>query len=354
MENSFQSVGKGRALHLSESGFLYFSRGYDVFRTPVRNPMGTIESCGRLPGRRRRSIPAYLRAAARLLRFEVKALLEVGSNDLVASIREGLFWRSGGNKWTKSSVLPAGALPPKSPMRMSVTDAGHVVWGEYGRNMKRDPVSIYCSRDGGRLYEPVFTFEGGDIRHIHHVIPTAQKDGFWVLSGDYGDEPGIAHLSLDFSALNWVVRGAQSHRAVHVFEESGSLVYGTDTELEKNRIVRLNTETKGIEDTQELNGSSLYGTQIAGYNVLSTTVEPSDINQSRDAEVWLQERDGNWAHILSGRKDWFPGLPFQFGSWVLPTGATNEPFLFVSGQSLKKYDDEILMLDLRKTAFWVE
>jgi len=239
-------------------------------------------------------------------------------------------------------------------MRISVTDSGNVVWGEYGRNMKRDPVSIYCSRDGGKNYEPVFTFEGGDIRHIHHVIPTAQKDGFWVLSGDYGDEPGIAHLSSDFAELKWIVRGEQSHRAVHVFQEDDTLVYGTDTELEKNRIVRLSINTKGIEDTQKLGGSSLYGVKVAGFNVLSTTVEPSDINQSKDAEVWLQKRDGNWTQMLSGRKDWLPGLPFQFGSWVLPTGATNEPFLFVSGQSLRKYDNEILMLDLRKTSFWVE
>jgi len=214
--------------------------------------------------------------------------------------------------------------------------------------MDREPVSIFASEDKGKSFHPVYTFDTGEIRHIHHVIPSTRDSGYWVLTGDYGDEPGIAHLSPCFSTLNWVGRGKQAFRAVHLFEEEGNLLYGTDTELEQNTLIRLSLETGEATPLQPLPGSCLYGTRAGEFKIVSTTVEPSQVNGGNEAEVWVSGETEGWSRILSGKKDGLPGLPFQFGSWVLPTGGCHTPHLFASGQSLVGFDERIVMIPLRE------
>ena len=157
-----------------------------------------------------------------------------------------------------------------------------------------------------RSFHPAYTFPEGDVRHIHNLIPKADGKGYWVLTGDFEHEPGIGSLDVETGTFQWIARGAQHYRAVHVFEEPGGLLYGTDTELEGNSIGMLDVESGDYTSLAPLPGSCLYGHQLADFRVLSTTVEPSRVNRSSSAEIWSSGKGLPWSCIRKGQKDPFP------------------------------------------------
>lgn len=326
---------------MTPRGVLYIGRGYHVFRS---KDMGTTwESLGRIPGRVSRRIAGRFRMAARLLRFEIKALVELGDDHLVASVREGLYFYENG-KWTQATVSPVDGRPARSPMRIMATPQGEVVWGEYGRNMERSSVAVYRSRDGGRSYAPLHVFSPGDIRHIHSVIPHGSGTGYWVMTGDYGNEPGIGILAQDGADLQWLGRGEQRYRAVHVFDHNGSLVYGTDTEEESNRIIHLDQKSGEVQELQELPGSCLHGCRFGDVLALSTSVEASPVNQGRNAELWVSRDALKWERVCERQKDRWHALAFQFGSLILPSGSGPKGPVVFSAQSLEGWDHQVFQI----------
>ncbi len=304
---------------------------------------GSWEALGRIPGKTTRHIAGKVRLAARLLRYEVKALVEISPDRLVASVREGLFYYDG-TTWNRAHVAPCGNRPARSPMRILASAAGEVVWGEYGRNMERSDVAIYRSTDGGATYTPLHTFPPGEVRHIHNVMPHESGQGYWVLAGDYGDEPGIGILSQDGETMEWIGRGAQSYRAVHVFDQGDTLLYATDTELETNRVLSLHKETGETRALQTLPGSCLHGCTFGDVLTVSTSVETSPVNPSKDAELWCSRDGENWTRLCTRRKDHWHNLAFQFGSLILPTGRAPEGPIVFSAQSLRGWDNQVFQI----------
>ena len=136
------------------------------------------------------------------MRFEVKALRQVGEQALLASIREGLFWNHWG-QWLPSAIETPAGRPLRAPMRLNARENGPIIWGEYGRNMDREPVSIFVSEDQGKSFHPIYSFNKGDIRHIHHVIPYDADAGVGA-HGHY-DEEWECRQGSCYSRLEWVI-----------------------------------------------------------------------------------------------------------------------------------------------------
>jgi hypothetical protein len=223
-------------------------------------------------------------------------------------------------------------------MRIGLGPGDVVAWGEYVAPRSLRPVRIFASRDRGRSFDVVHTFPPGEIVHVHNVVWDASAGHWWVLSGDHGPEPGIGRLSADFARFEWLVKGEQHFRAVSVFDCGDRLVYATDTERAPNGVISLDKRTGATERLCELEGSCLYACRAGDLFAVTTTVEPSTVNRSPWATLWLSRDGERWRCAWRARKDrWHPNY-FQFGSLVLPTGESERETLWVSGQAVEGLD----------------
>lgn len=285
----------------------------------------------------------WVRPAARLLRHEVRALGVLSSGELVAASREGVYYSVFGEDELRAATIEAGGQTPYPPMTITVGPGDQVLWGEYdSRTAHGKPVRLYVSNDRGRSYQIARVFEGGSILHIHNIVHDAALRKYWVLAGDHNHEPGIGLLDEDLSGFNWLVKGEQRFRAVEVFDFGDRLVYGIDSEKERNAIVTLDKRSGKVERLIELEGSVIYSARFGRWYAMSTTVEPSAVNPSRMAALWLSSDGANWTRVYSVEKDGWDARYFQYGSIVLPRGESNNDTIVFSGQALRGIDGKLI------------
>ena len=339
------SIGPGKVLHVQDD-VLYFCRGLEVLSVPVCEPGCTPRSHGLLPSPRISRPPIRSRLLGRLLRHEVRGFWAFPNGHLVASTRYGIFFQQPDSPWLPSAIRSPLGGEVALPLRLNGRPNGEVVFGEYFGNSERREVRVFASRDFGKSFSSVFTFPAGEVRHVHNIIPQRTAPGYWLLTGDFEKEPGIGSLDLESGACAWLIRGSQQSRAVTVFEDPDGLVYGTDSELEPNAVGKVAFTTGEFTKWTTIPGSCLYGHELANYRVVGTTVEPSKVNTSRVAELWICSGDSTWKPFLRGEKDSLPGRYFQYGSWVLPGGQSPSNRLFYSGKALKEADGQMYYQDL--------
>ena len=282
----------------------------------------------------------FSRLATRLLRHEVRALVPLEDGGLVAANRRGVFAGRVGDVLLAESRVESGDLALLPPLCIG-TGPGVVVFGEYGSPRGR-PMRLFASRDRGRNFEVVHRFANGEVLHVHNVVYDATQGHYWVLTGDFDEQPGIARLSSDLRDFEWFVRGAQRFRAVELFDLGDRLVYATDTQLEPNALVTLDKQTGIAERLRDFEGSCIYACRFGSWYAITTTVEPSRVNPSREATLWVSRDLDHWHCVLRARKDRWHADFFQFGSLVLPRGASERDVLAVSGQAVERYDGAVL------------
>lgn len=332
---------RGRAVKVSLDGTLHACRGYELIVS--RDHGATWRTAGRLPCKLSRRLAGRVRPAARLLRHEVRALGVLSGGDLVAASREGVYYSVAGEPEFRASTIEAGGQRPFPPMTMTVGPGDRVLWGEYdSRTAHGKPVRLYVSNDRGRSYRIARVFEGGSILHIHNLVFDASLKKYWVLAGDHNHEPGIGLLDEDLSGFDWLVKGEQKYRAVEVFDFGDRLVYGIDSEKERNAIVTLDKRSGRVERLVELEGSVIYAARFGRWYAMSTTVEPSAVNPSRTAALWVSNNGVDWTRAHSAEKDAWDARYFQYGSIVLPRGESNDDTIVFSGQALRGIDGKLM------------
>lgn len=337
--------GRGRALWLGRQGEVYFGRRYTVYRVADRGRVW--ERITTVPSGLGRRTASLSRLGTRLLRQEVKAMLRLSDGRYVAATREGVFWADPGQPRMVASEVEVRDLPPSAPMCLGAGPRDLVIWGEYvSRRRPEHGVHIYASSDRGQSFRIVYGVGPREIKHFHNVQFDPGLGRYWVLAGDHGEEPGIGLLSADFREFQWVVRGEQRHRAVEFFDLGDCLVYGTDTEKDINRVMRLDKRTGRLEPVAELDGSCIYACQFGGIYALTTTVEPSTVNHGRHAGLWLSRDGYTWRRVLQAEKDMWHATYFQFGSLVLPRGRSTQETIWFSGQALQGCDGVMFAAEL--------
>ena len=130
--------------------------------------------------------------------------------------------------------------------------------------------------------------------------------------------------------------------AVEVFDAGDRLVYATDTELETNALMSLDKRSGRCERMREFEGSCIYACRFGGLYALSTAVEPSPVNASRDATLWISRDLQDWRCAWRAEKDVWSAHYFQFGSIVLPCGHGPEDTLWLGGQAVSGIDGHTL------------
>jgi len=211
----------------------------------------------------------------------------------------------------------AGALKGGRPLALCGAN-GAFYYGEYRSNPERSPVHIWRKQEAGADWQPVWRFTG--VRHVHGVFHDPYTDALWLTTGDQGEEVGIWRTQDDFETLERIVGGSQQCRAVQLLFTKDHIYFGSDTPQEQNHIYRMDRGGKNIEPLAAVGSSVFYGCKVGEHLFFSTATEPSDVNQTRNAEVWGSGDGEKWKLLRLFKKDLWPMKYFQYGQVLFPAG----------------------------------
>lgn len=326
----------GRALFIDQEERIYISDGYSIY---VSNDGGFtwLFDC-KIPNYNIYAYSSRINKLARLTRSQIQSLIITKNKSRIVIARDGIYRACKGEKiLRKTFQISRGSRP----ININKDDDDRIFFGEYGSNRERHEIHIYRSDDDGISFSPAFTFQKGDIRHVHNVKYDYHLDQYWVFTGDYETEPGIGILSKDFKNYEWVNRGEQKFRAVDAVINKDSIIYGMDSEKEKNYIVRMDKKNGDTVLLNEIEGSSMYAATFGNLNIITTMVEPSSVNKSSSSYIYGSNNCEDWKPIASHKKDRWHPVYFQYGNIVLPKSESRNPTFIFSGQALRKVDNRI-------------
>jgi hypothetical protein len=229
------------------------------------------------------------------------------------------------------------------PLNLAV-DGSRVLFGEYG-DLARCEVYIYISEDGGKTFNVGYRIPSGEVRHIHSVVFDPYRNHYWVLTGDSERQAAIGALSRDLKSLDWINRGSQKCRAVAAIIGEDDLVYGTDSDHERNYIVRMDKQSGCIEELIEVEGSSLYAASFGPIKLISTCVEQNPACPSHECSLYVSHDGDKWSRLFVHKKDRYSFKYFQLGTIVLPYSRSAEPLGMCSGQAIQNGDGLTYLLD---------
>lgn len=311
---------------------------YSSYLSIIKN--GTVINlpCGRL---KRRIIS--LRVLQRLTRSEVTGCYYISKEDVLIVAKKRITLISGDSSISKTFYIERGS----KPLNLCIAPSGNIYFGEYFQNMEKQAVNIYCSKDNAQTWNIAYTFEAGNINHIHGLFFDKYTDRIWVATGDRENECIIGYTEDEFKSFVEVFRGGQEYRTCQLFFYKDFIVFGTDTQYEQNVIKKFDRKTLEITELQKVQGSVIKGGQVGDVAFISTTVEPSKVNKDKYAYLWVTKDGLHWEERYKAKKDCWPSI-FQFGTFEFPQyyGIDKLERLYFSGRALKGLDGKSTYIDL--------
>jgi hypothetical protein len=316
--------------------WLYASRGYMVLRAKVSDII-EWERVGSFGPAAWRAISSSSRLTSRFFRDGFHALAVLPSGHLIGAVPGAVVTLSPGETEFRMSHRVVRGL---RPLHIAATPGGHVFWGEYFDNSRRDEVHIYGSIDGGAHWEVAYTFPRGAIRHVHNVVYDEWENCFWVLTGDLGAECRIIRASCDFKAVDLVLSGNQQTRCAALVPTHDAVYFSSDTPFEVNHVYCLDRQSGVARAITELNGSSIYGCLAGDAVFFSTMVEPSATNLSGYVLLYGSGDGVEWHCLRQWKKDRWPMGLFQYGNAFLPDGKNTSGVLAATTIAVEQSDME--------------
>lgn len=290
------------------------------------------------------ALTSYFFLTRRLFRAEVTGLYNINESTILVA-KKGLFLKEPDcNIYEKCFNLQRGS----KPLNLSVLPNGHIFWGEYFQNIEKQSVHIYGSFDYGKTWQKYFSFEKGNVNHIHGVFFDKYTNHIWVTTGDRENECIIGFTEDEFKTFVEVFRGGQEYRTCQLFFYKDFIVFGTDSQYQQNVIKKFDRQTLEITELQKVQGSVIKGGQVGDVAFISTTVEPSKVNTDKYAHLWVTKDGVHWEERYKAKKDWLPATLFQFGTFEFPQyyGIEKLERLYFSGRALKGLDGKTTYIDL--------
>lgn len=328
------------------NNIMYAAKGYKVYKS---NDEGkTWELDGKVRDRKYSFWANISRLLARLLRIEVSGLIVLEDGSRIVTAKKGIFVAKPNSKEYKQTFF---VIRGARPLNICIDRDNILYFGEYVRNgpyvqEEREEVSIYKSENNGLNWEVCYTFPKNTVRHIHGIFYDKFTDKMWFTTGDKGDECIIGNTDNGFKTINIVKQGKQKYRAVHLLFFKDFIVYGTDTEHEKNYIYRFDRKDGREYRLQEIQGSVLSATQIGEYACISTTVEPSEVNDEPYAHLWRSYNGIEWEDVYKIKKDFLSLKYFQYGKILFPDNAMTKTQVVFTGHALEKFDNQTVIFDI--------
>lgn len=279
----------------------------------------------------------------RFFRAEITNLYTLNDGSEILIAKKGLFKRNkDSNKFRKCFSIIRGSRP----INLCITPSGYIFFGEYFSNFDQKAVHIYSSKDNGNSWDIVYTFNSGNINHIHGLFYDKYTQNVWVITGDRENECIIGYTSDQFLTFEEVFRGDQEFRSCNLLFYKEYIVYITDSQYIKNQIRKIDRKTLSIETLQEIESSCIYAGKNNKFAYVSTTIEPSEVNLDKYSHLYISSDGILWKDVAKYKKDiWHTGA-FQFGSIQFPRYETNQKCnaIIFSGRALKKIDGKTVIM----------
>lgn len=338
MKNGIKSLPY-KVLLVKNEGYIY-AKGYSLFRYDKNAKKAAF--IGRIPDRKY-AIFSHCRLSRRFLRAEITGLYELRDSSLLAIAKKGLFKSQlGTSKWVKCFTVPRGS----KPLNICVLPNGHLFFGEYFMNMERMAVNVYRSTDNGDSWQVCYTFPEGNINHVHGLFYDKYTGRMWCLTGDRENECIIGYTEDEFKTFVEIFRGGQEYRSCQMFFFPDYIIYATDSQYMQNSIKRIDRETMEIKNLCDIQGTAIKGRQTEDGCMLSTTVEPSEVNIDQYSHLWFSRDGMQWKELFSAKKDCLPAI-MQFGSIEFPEYKCNlNDQIYFSGRALKGIDGKSMFFKI--------
>jgi hypothetical protein len=324
----------GQILWMSHERLL-IARGFQIFQSDDQGK--TWQKRWTIPIRNWKSTFVSVRLLARLLRQEIRAFCLLSDGTGVAVTKSGIF------RGEPECPLMDFVMQPidGTPLNIIADKQDRLFFGDYGYNGVK---SIYVSFDKAKTFEVIRQFKPDEIRHIHGIQEDPFDGGYWVFTGDYKHQAGIARLSSDFKHFDWIYRSSQHVRLVQAIIEHDCLYYGTDSNVENNYIVRFDKSTCKPELLCPISGASLFATRFGKMRLISTSVDSS--TKTKDVILYGKYGDDdNWKELIKYRKDFWNPKYFQYGTLVFPKINSETTWGVYSGQALCGFDNKTAIVN---------
>lgn len=330
-----------RLLYVTEDG-LVASEGYALYRYIFADRMwrkyATVDD-------RKNAFFSCTGLTRRLTRSEITKYYQLKNGIELCIARKGIFRKEmGSDVFNKTFNVVRGSRP----INICEDVDGKLYFGEYFANMEKAAVNIYCSEDSGQTWNVCYTFPDGNINHIHGIYMDPFTKKMWVATGDRENECIIGYTDDGFKTIKEVLRGGQDYRTCTLLFYKDFIVFATDSQYQENEIRKFDRESLEIETLQKVQGPVIRGIQMGNVSVISTDVEPSDVNNDQNAYLWLSKDGMKWEQVYAAKKDCLNPMLFQFGVFDLPeySETAKEDMLYFTGKAVKGCSGDTIAMSL--------
>ncbi|MCC7182344.1 MAG: hypothetical protein IT509_02080 [Rhodocyclaceae bacterium] len=155
--------------------------------------------------------------------------------------------------------------------------------------------------------------------------------------------------------------GEQRFRACWLWQApDGYNYFATDSQLERNRVLRFRAGDADVKEVASIAGSSIYAAQGECYACFSSSVEPGEPSgrtfkdftertpgpgiEGRDAVIYVLEK-GRVNDVLRARMDGWPLRLAQFATFSFPGGMMPDNRFYAFGRAVKRFDGDCLLFE---------
>lgn len=293
---------------------------------------------------KKNALCSFCSLTRRLFRAEITHLYFFKNDVWMCIAKKGLFrYNQNNGLFEKCCNIEKGSRP----MNLCQSDDGTIYWGEYFNNHTKAPVSIFQSKDQGDTWTIAYTFQQGEIEHIHGIYNDPYTGRLWVATGDDNEACFFGYTEDGFKTLIKQYEGTQQYRVCVPLFTKDEIFFATDSQYEQNYIRSINRDTGQVTNIQPIQGSGIYAVQNGKLMMVSTTVEPSKVNLDRSSHLWYSFDGHHWKELISFKKDCLKETYFQFGSIRFPHYEQASEYIVFTGRALSGLDGKSLITSIK-------
>lgn len=278
-----------------------------------------------------RALVTHFRLVDRFLRYSVFSLVVDESDRILATVNDRQYYASPGQRYMVRTVAsPINFKPIRR--NICVTAKGDFLIGEYRHNFGehrgqniRNAAHVYCSRDGGRSFDILYTFPRGTIRHIHSILNDPYRPGrIWITTGDEDDESHIHYTDDYFRSLTEFKGGSQTYRVTDLFFSEDYIYWGMDSPRQDCYIYRCRRDGSDESRLAETPLPVYFGsTNEARQIFFSDSVEGGPSAKGRETSLYYSVDGNTFRKAIGFRADFTP----QFSQIHFPQGVLPENYV---------------------------
>ena len=314
------------------------SQGYSLYKYNIAT--GELRFWCSLSDKKN-SVLSYFSLSRRLFRAEITHLYHFQNDTWMCIAKKGIFkYKKENNRFEKICSIEKGSRP----MNLCQVHDGTIYYGEYCYNPDRKTMRIFQSKDNGNTWTVVYEFKEGEINHIHGIFNDPYTGLLWVATGDDDKACIFGYTEDGFKTFVKEYSNSQQYRVCVPMFTKDEIIFATDSQYEQNVIRSINRNTGEVKDLQKIQGSGIYAVQNGNLMMVSTTVEPSEVNKDQASHLWYSWDGHDWKELISFEKDCLPKTYFQFGSIRFPHYEGESDYIVFHGRALKKLDGKTMII----------